>query len=103
MWENKALETFKAKIEVDFYDLVCMSKNREKSKEKDSYSLKVILNSFCPDCFLVADELGYSIIQKRGRHAGVTRLLCEKISVPKQIISNQDKHFSLLGFSALTR
>ena len=55
-----------------------------------------------PDYCLVADEVGGNVSQKGDGNVGGTRFLCEKGSVPKQVTSNKDKHFTLLGFTALS-
>lgn len=39
--------------------------------------------------------------QKDDWHVSGARLLCEKGSAPKKICLNQDKHFTLLGFTTL--
>lgn len=55
-----------------------------------------------PDHAIVADELGGNISQKGDGHVGGERCLCERGSVPKKVSSNVDKHFALLGFTALS-
>ena len=55
-----------------------------------------------PHYALVADELGGNISQKGDGYVGGTKLLCEKGSVPRKITSNQDKHFTTLGFTVFS-
>ena len=69
--------------------------------EKDAARFKVTHGVRYPNYFLVADELGGNISQKGDGHIGGTRILCEKGSAPKKMSSNQDKHFTLLGFTTL--
>ena len=51
---------------------------------------------------LVVDEVGSHISQKGDGHIAGKKYVCEIDSIPKEQASHTDKHFTLLGFTALT-
>ena len=89
-------EMVEANIAVEFDEPVWMDSRGNICEEKDATGFKVTYDIRHPDYFLVADELGGNISQKGDGYIGGTRLLCKKVSVPKKVSSNQDKHFTLL-------
>ena len=52
--------------------------------------------------FLVADKLGYNISQKSNRRDRGRKYIFEKELVPRKVISNQNKYFIVIVFTALT-
>lgn len=70
--------------------------------KKDSFSYPVIHDVTNPDHVAVADELSSSILQKGDGHVGSAKLLCEKGLAPRKATSNQDKHFTMLGCTAIS-
>ena len=50
---------------------------------------------------IVADELGGNVSQKGDGHVGREKFLCEKGLARRKVTSNQEKHFTLLGFTEL--
>ena len=70
---------------------------------KDSFSFKVILKINSPDYYFIANKLSSNISQKGDIYVRGAKLFCKKDSVSKKVSSNQDKHFTLLEFTALNR
>jgi hypothetical protein len=68
---------------------------------EEAYSNKYTIKINFPEYCLIADELGGNISQKGNRHWGGAKYLYAKGSVLRKTTSNQDKHFTLLGFTAL--
>ena len=63
---------------------------------------KCARNLVSPDYCIAEDELGGNMSQKGDGHQGGQKYLCIRGSVPIQIHSNQDKQFTVLGFSLLS-
>jgi len=55
-----------------------------------------------PEMCLVVDEVGSDLSQKGDGHIGGAKYACEKGSVPQNKVQHTDKHFTLLGFTALS-
>ena len=91
-----------ANVAVEFDEPVWIESDGNFCDKKDSVGFMVTHSITHPGYFMVADELRGNISQKGDMHVRGTRLLCEKVSVPKQISSNEDKHFTLLGFTTFT-
>ena len=79
-----------------------MGKEGNICSERDAFGFKVAHTIKYPQDFVIEDDVGGNVSKKGDSHAGGTRLTCEKGLVPKKVASNQDNHFSLLGFLALT-
>ena len=79
-----------ANMAVEFDEPVQMDSDGQICDEKDSVGLIFTQRMTHTDYFTEADELGGNISQKGDENAGHTRLLCEKGSAPKRIISNQE-------------
>ena len=55
-----------------------------------------------PEMCLVVDEVGSDLSQKGDGHIGGVKYACERGAVPQNKVQHTDKHFTLLGFTALT-
>ena len=55
-----------------------------------------------PEMCLVVDEVGSDLSQKGDGHIGGSKYACERGTVPQNKVQHTDKHFTLLGFTALT-
>ena len=54
-----------------------------------------------PDMCLVVDEVGSNLSQKGDGHVGGQKYICEKGAIPQIKVQHTEKHFTLLGFTAL--
>ncbi len=54
-----------------------------------------------PEMCLVVDEVDSNVSQKGDGHITGKKYVCEIDSIPKEQASHTDKHFTLLGFTAL--
>lgn len=55
-----------------------------------------------PGMCLVVDEVGSNISQRGDGHIAGTKYCCEHGTIPNNKVSHNDRHFTLLGFTALT-
>ena len=101
MHNNTGEEMISAGIAEEHDEPLFVDKAGNVCSEKDAFGFKVSHNIVHPDYFMMADEVGGNASQKGDGHAGGKKLLCEKGSVPRKVVSHQDKHFTLLGFTAL--
>ena len=89
----------------DVYESLVLAGNATKSKEFTSEyigSLKTNFHLTHPEMCLVVDEVGSNISQKGDGHIAGKKYVCEINSIPREQASHTDKHFTLLGFTALT-
>ena len=54
-----------------------------------------------PEMCLVVDEVGSNISQRGDGHIGGQKYVCEIGTVPQNKVSHNDRHFTVLGFTAL--
>ena len=54
-----------------------------------------------PDMCLVVDEVGSNLSQKGDGHVGGQKFVCQKGTVPQIKVQHSEKHFTLMGFTAL--
>ena len=54
-----------------------------------------------PEMCLVVDEVGSNISQRGDGHIGGQKYMCEIGTVPQNKVSHNDRHFTVLGFTAL--
>ena len=69
--------------------------------ESSVFGCKVTHTLTHPELCFVMDEVGGNISQKGDGHMGGRLLVCEKGMDPQQTINTKDKHFTLLGLTAL--
>ena len=89
----------------DVYESLVQSGNAEKSNEFSSEydgPFKTNFKLTHPENCLVVDEVGSNISQKGDGHIAGKKYVCEIDSIPKEQASHTDKHFTLLGFTALS-
>ena len=55
-----------------------------------------------PEMCLVVDEVSSNISQRGDGHIAGMKYCCEYGSIPNNKASHNDRHFTLLGFTALT-
>jgi len=70
--------------------------------EKDACGCKVTIDITHPEMIVVADEVGGNTNMKGDGHVGGQKYLCEKGCEVQQKVTTTEKHFTLLGFTALT-
>lgn len=70
--------------------------------QDDAYGLPCTIRITHPELCIVADEVGSNTSQKGDGHVGGKKLVCEFQCVPQEKASNNQKHFTVLGFTALT-
>jgi hypothetical protein len=70
--------------------------------QDDAYGLPCTIRITCPELCIVADEVGSNTSQKGDRHVGGKKLVCEFQCVPQEKASNNQKHVTMLSFTALT-
>ena len=88
----------------DVYESLVQAGNATKSNEFSSEydgPLKTNYHLTHLEMCLVVDEVGSDISQKGDRHIAGKKYVCEIDSIPKEQASHTDKHFTLLGFTAL--
>ena len=51
---------------------------------------------------LVVDEVGSNLSQKGDGHMKGTKVMCEKHCISQEQVQHKEKHFTLLGFTALS-
>jgi len=69
---------------------------------KEKFGMPCTHNIDHPEMCLVVDEVGSDLSQKGDGHIGGAKYACEKGTVPQNKVQHTDKHFTLLGFTALT-
>ena len=69
--------------------------------EKDVFGCKVTHNLTHPEMCVVMDEVGGNTSQKGDGHIGGELLVCAKGMIPKKKVNTKDKHFTVLGLTAL--
>ena len=69
--------------------------------EKDAFGCKVTHNLTHPEMCVVMDEVGGNTSQKGDGHIGGELLVCAKGMIPKKKVNTKDKHFTVLGLTAL--
>ena len=97
--------TYRNVIYEDLYKPLVQTGNATKTNEFTSEydgPLKTNFHLTHPEMCLVVDEVGSNISQKGDGHIAGTKYICEINSIPRQQASHSDKHFTLLGFTALT-
>ena len=55
-----------------------------------------------PDLCIVVDEVGSNLSQKGDGHIGGQKYVCAKGSIPQIKVQHSERHFTLLGFTALS-
>ena len=55
-----------------------------------------------PDMCLVVDEVGSNLSQKGDGHVGGQKFVCAKGTIPQVKVQHSERHFTLLGFTALS-
>ena len=51
---------------------------------------------------MVVDQVGSKLSQKGDGHIGGRKVMCEKNTTPQEQVQHKEKHFTLLGFTALS-
>ena len=69
---------------------------------KEAFGLPCTHRIIHPDMCLVVDEVGSNLSQKGDGHVGGRKVMCEKHCTPQEQVQHKEKHFTLLGFTALT-
>ena len=69
---------------------------------KEKFGLPCIHKIDHPKMCLVVDEVGSDLSQKGDGHIGGVKYVFKKGTIPQNKVQNTDKHFTLLGFTALT-
>ena len=67
----------------------------------DHKQLKTRYHLTHPQMCLVVDEVGSNILQRGDGHIGGQKYVCEIGTVPQNKVSHNDRHFTVLGFTAL--
>ena len=79
-----------------------MTNNGEVAKTWDTkFGLLYTHTIMNPEMCLVVDEAGSDLSQKGDGQVGGAMLACEKGTCPQNKVQHTDKHFTLLGFTAL--
>ena len=79
-----------------------MTSNGEVAKTWDTkFGLPCTHTITNPEMCLVVDEVGSDLSQKGDGHVGGAMFACEKGTCPQNKVQHTDKHFTLLGFTAL--
>ena len=71
------------------------------SNKVESFGMKVTHSLDNPHISLVVDEVGSNLSQKGDGHIGGQKYICEKGCVPQVKVQHSERHFTLLGFTAL--
>ena len=79
-----------------------MDKDGKEVKEDDAFGCKVTQNIPRPYMCLVMDEVGGNMNQKGDGNVDGQLQLCERWMTPQENINTKDKHYTLLGLTALT-
>ena len=95
-------EMEEAQVAVKLDDPVWMDKDGNIVEEGQAFGQKVTHRITRPDMFLVGDEVGGNTSQLGDGNIGGKLMLCERGTVPQRKVSNKDKHFTLMGLTALT-
>ena len=69
---------------------------------KEAFGLPCTHKIIHPDMCLVVDEVGSNLSQKGDGHVGGRKVMCEKHCTPQEQVQHKEKHFTLLGFTALS-
>ena len=89
----------------DVYESLVQAGNSTKINEFTSEydgPLKTNIHLTHPEMCLVIDEVVSNISQKGDGHIARKKYICEINSIPREQSSYSGKHFTLLGFTALT-
>ena len=101
MCNNAGEEMIGASITEEYEEPALMDRAGNVCSERDAFGFKVAHSMMHPGCFIMVDEVSGNASQKGDGCIGGKRLLCENGSVPRKVALHQDKHFTLLGFTAL--
>ena len=69
---------------------------------KEAFGLPCAHKIIHPDMCLVVDEVGSNLSQKGDGHMEGTKMLSEKHCISQEQVQHKDKHFTLVGFTALS-
>ena len=70
-------------------------------EDYNAFGCKVTHNLLAPEMCIVMGKVGGSTSQKGDGHIGDELLICAKGMEPQKKINTKDKHFTLLGLTAL--
>ena len=102
MYEQIYDEMEEAGLAVKFASPKWMDKLGNEVLKENSFGCMVTHDLLFPEMCLVMDEVGGNTSQKGDGHKGGQLMICAKDMVPQQKASTNDKHFTLLGLTALT-
>ena len=71
--------------------------------ESDAFGCKVTHELIHPEYCIVGDEVGGNLNMSGDGHVGGQKLLCAANSVPQKKVSTNDRHFTVLPLTLLTR
>jgi hypothetical protein len=74
--------------------------NMVEKDDPQKFGLPCDITVLYPEFILFADETGCNTNQKKDGHLGGTKYVVERNTVPKEISSTCDKHFTVLGVTA---
>ena len=68
---------------------------------KEAFELPCTHEIIHSDICLVIDEVGSNLCQKGDGHVRGRKVMCEIHCTPQEQVQHKEKHFTLLGFTAL--
>ena len=81
---------------------VWIDKDGKEVKEEDAFDCKVTHCFTRPDYCFVIDDVGGNINQIGNENVGGQLQMCEVVTTLQQKVNSRDKHYTLLGITALT-
>ena len=101
MYDHIYDELVDAKVAYKLNTPIWLDINGNPCHVDDSFGCKVTHSLLTPEMCIVMDEVGGNTSQKGDGHIGGELLICAKGMEPQKKINVKDKHFTLLGLTAL--
>ena len=83
-------------------DPVYMDRDYNVTSQLDGFGTKCTHTLDHPELCIVVDEVGSNLSQKGDGHVGGQKYVCARGAIPQIKVQHSERHFTLLGFTALS-
>ena len=83
-------------------DPVCMDRDSNITSQEQCFGTQCTHTLDHPHYCLVVDEVGSNLSQKGDGHVGGQKYVCARGAIPQVKVQHSERHFTLLGFTALS-